>query len=300
MTRSSMTKGPALALLAALALAGPALAQQPAAAPAAQPHTPGMPDIVMPDRPPATIAPQVTPFPGAALAYDYSRFSAQPAPQKVPDGFTPLFNGRDLTGWHISKTARHGHTPDFHVSQGMILATQQPIGGGGLLITDKKYKNYEFYMEAKPDWGNDSGVFLRTTEGGAAYQVTMDYLPGGSMGRTIQEGGLVGVGRPVGQERAPATPAAPRPPGTPAPVDAGMAAWKHNDWNSVRIRVTGDNPHVTVWVNDKQVSDFTDPANRAPNGMVEGPIAIQIHGGDARWLPGGYWRWRNIGIKELP
>ena len=33
--------------------------------------------------------------------------------------------------------------------------------------------------------------------------------------------------------------------------------------------------------------------------MVEGPIAIQIHGGIARWQPGGVWRWRNLAIKEL-
>jgi len=25
-----------------------------------------------------------------------------------------------------------------------------------------------------------------------------------------------------------------------------------------------------------------------------------VHGGTERWVPGGFWRWRNIGIKELP
>ena len=29
-------------------------------------------------------------------------------------------------------------------------------------------------MEVKPDWGNDSGIFFRTTETGAAYQITLD------------------------------------------------------------------------------------------------------------------------------
>ena len=301
MALSSMSKGPAVALLAALALAGPALAQQ-AAAPTAQPHTPGMPDITFPDRPSAAIAPQVTPFPGAALAYDYSRFTAQPAPQKAPDGFTLLFNGRDLTGWHISKTARHGHTPDFHVSQGMIIATQQPIGGGGLLISDKKFKNYEFYAEAKADWGADSGVFVRTTEDGSAYQVTLDYMPGGSMGRVIAEGGLVGVGRPVGQETtrpAAAAPAAGAAPAAPR-ADPGMSAWKHNDWNTIRVRVEGDTPHISVWINGVQTMDLQEAANRAAGGMVTGPIALQVHGGPHRWLPGNFWRWRNIGIKELP
>src|SRR6185436_13163681 len=57
-------------------------------------------------------------------------------------------------------------------------------------------RNFEFYMEVKPDWGNDSGFFFRTTESGAAYQITLDYLPGGSMGRLISEGGIqFGAGR---------------------------------------------------------------------------------------------------------
>ena len=32
-------------------------------------------------------------------------------------------------------------------------------------------------MEVKPDWGCDSGLFLRSSESGEAYQVTLDYLP---------------------------------------------------------------------------------------------------------------------------
>ena len=72
----------------------------------------------------------------------------------------------------------------------MIIATQNPLGGGGILLTDKAYKNFELYMEVKPDFGNDSGIFLRSTESGAAYQVTMDFLPNGGMGNVIAEGGM--------------------------------------------------------------------------------------------------------------
>ena len=46
-------------------------------------------------------------------------------------------------------------------------------------------------------------------------------------------------------------------------------------------------------VNGVQVSDATDTENHALGGMIEGPIAIQIHGGLMRWQPGGFWRWRN-------
>jgi hypothetical protein len=249
-----------------------------------------------PANPPAQ--PQITLAPGLREVPDYRKTVVEPPAPKIPDGFTPIFNGKDLTGWHVSKEARHGLTPDFHVAHGMILGTQRPLGSGGLLLTDRKYRDFELYMEVKPDWGNDSGIFFRTTESGAAYQITMDYLPGGSMGRLIAEGGIsFGRGRAAGP--APAAPAAAAPArGSQAP-DPGMSAWKREDWNTVRVRVTGDVPHATVWINDKEVSDASDTENHAVGGMVEGPIAIQIHGGGVRWQPGGFWRWRNLAIKEI-
>ena len=78
-----------------------------------------------------------------------------------------------------------------------------------------------------------------------------------------------------------------------------MKAWKREAWNSVRIRFDGDVPHVQIWINDQIVTDTQETTNRAEGGITSGPIAIQMHGGN-RWVPGGAWRWRNIGIKELP
>ena len=138
-------------------------------------------------------------------------------------------------------------------------------------------------MEVKPDWGNDSGLFFRTTENGAAYQITMDYLQGGSMGRLIGEGGID----------------CDCPRRSPGQADPGLSAWKSDDWNSVRIRVVGDAPHATVWINDEQVTDAADTANHAVEGMAAGPLAIQVHGGAQRWQPGGLWRWRTIAVREL-
>ena len=78
-----------------------------------------------------------------------------------------------------------------------------------------------------------------------------------------------------------------------------MKVWKREAWNSVRIRVEGDIPHVQVWINDQQVTDAHETTNRAEGGIVEGPVVIQMHGG-TRWVQAGFWRWRNIGIKVLP
>jgi hypothetical protein len=257
------------------------------------------------------------------------------APPKpfVPEGFTPLFNGESLAGWHVSKTNHHGTTPDYHVMHGMIVATQSPLGRGGILLTDKKYKNVELYMEVKPDYGCDSGLFFRSNEAGDAYQVTMDYLPGGSIGGIYGEG-LQGVGArgtaPAASQAgtAAARGAAAGATGGAVPAAAAgnggsaapavqvvggiplgsttpqgdapwMKAWKREDWNKVRVRIVGDVPHITVWINDQQVTDFTDTANHAKDGITEGAIAIQVHGGN-RWVPGGFWRWRTIAVKELP
>jgi hypothetical protein len=113
------------------------------------------------------------------------------------------------------------------------------------------------------------------------------------MGRMIGEGGIQGTvnATPV----AGASPAAVS--GSP---DPGMAAWKREDWNTVRLRVTGDVPRATVWINGQLVTDAVDETNHAVGGMVEAPIALQIHGGTTRWQPGGVWRWRNLAIRELP
>jgi hypothetical protein len=247
-----------------------------------------------------------------------------PPKPHVPEGFTPLFNGENLDGWHVSRTNHHGTTPDYHVLHGLIVATQSPFGRGGILLTDKKYKNVELYMEVKPDYGCDSGLFFRSNEAGDAYQVTMDYLPGGSIGGIYGEG-LQGVGAAASaagnrgaaagnRGAAPANGAAGARGGAPAaPVAGGiplgstvpqgqaawMKAWKREDWNTVRVRFAGDVPHITVWLNDQQITDFTDTANHAKEGITEGPIAIQVHGG-TRWVPGGFWRWRTIAVKELP
>lgn len=279
MTKARWTRRVALVIAAVAAASWTIVARQQAANPPAQP--------------------QITLAPGLREVPDYRKTVVEPPAPKIPDGFTPIFNGKDLTGWHVSKEARHGLTPDFHVAHGMILGTQRPLGSGGLLITDRKYRDFELYMEVKPDWGNDSGVFFRTTEAGAAYQITMDYLPGGSMGRFIAEGGIAfGPSRAGGRAPANAPSAAPPARGN-QPPDPGMTAWTREDWNTVRVRVTGDVPHATVWINDKEVSDASDTENHAVGGMVEGPIAIQIHGGGVRWQPGGFWRWRNLAIKEI-
>ncbi len=225
---------------------------------------------------------------------------------RIPEGFTPIFNGKDLTGWHVSKTNHHGTTPEFRVVHGVIVGTQNPRGKGGILLTDKKYKNVDVYMEIKPDWGCDSGLFLRSSEAGEAYQVTLDYLPGGGMGGIYGER-LTGVGgrgaRAGGRANLTPEEQAKLAEEARRRNEAWQKAWKREEWNSVRARIEGDVPHVTVWINDQLITDFTDTANHAADGATDGMLAIQMHYTDEktnRWVDAGFWRWRVIAVKELP
>src|SRR5690348_11302885 len=98
---------------------------------------------------------------------------------KIPKGFIPIFNGRDLKGWHVSRTSHQGTTPRFFVKKGVLTGMQHPFGQGGILLTDKKYKNFELYLEVKLDSFCNSGIFLRSTESGQAYQIELAE-PGGT------------------------------------------------------------------------------------------------------------------------
>ncbi len=76
---------------------------------------------------------------------------------QIPDGFKPIFNGKNLKGWHISRTTHQGTTPNFFVEDGAIVGKEKPYGQGGLLLTDKRYKSFEFYAEVKLDSFCNSG-----------------------------------------------------------------------------------------------------------------------------------------------
>jgi hypothetical protein len=200
----------------------------------------------------------------------------------VPAGFTPLFNGKDLSGWHVSQVNHHGNSKGWTVKDGVVLATQDRPGNGGILLTDRKYRDFEISLEINPDWGCDGGLFLRSNEEGDAYQVMIDYLEGGSVG------GLYGEG--IGAQ-------------TFANNKEWAKHWKKGEWNTLRARIEGDVPHVRVWLNEFPLVDFTDTVNHSKGGAADGMIALQMHFSDAktpRWKEGGFHRFRNVAVKELP
>ena len=216
----------------------------------------------------------------AALAVPVLAFAAAPA------GFTPLFNGKDLSGWHVSQVNHHGNSKGWSVKDGIVLATQDRPGNGGILLTDRKYRDFEVSLEINPDWGCDGGLFLRSNEKGEAYQVMIDYLEGGSVGGIYGEG-LKGVDKGTGER-----------------INRDWAKhWKKGEWNALRARIEGDVPHIRVWLNEAPLVDWTDTANHAKDGATEGMIALQMHFSNQqtpRWKEGGFHRFRNVAVKELP
>jgi hypothetical protein len=87
---------------------------------------------------------------------------AWPAGDKAPPGFMPLFNGKDLTGWKST-----GKMSVWGADKGVIYVQG---GGGGWLMTEKEYDNFELRLEYKMSKGANSGVGLRSPlEGDPAY-----------------------------------------------------------------------------------------------------------------------------------
>src|SRR5687767_2945419 len=206
----------------------------------------------------------------------------------VPKGFKPLLKGNTFKGWHISRTTHQGTTPDFSVQNKTIVARQNPYGQGGVLLTDKKYADFELYVEVKIDSFCNGGIFLRSTESGQAYQVELSE-PGGT-------GNLFGEMLRISK---------------PGVVANKALVWKPNDWNTFRIRMTGAVPRITCWINGVEVWDVTQPKNDFTAEATDGMIGFQVHWSatydpaskafdmSGSWRPGGMHCFRNAAIREI-
>ncbi len=74
------------------------------------------------------------------------------------DGFKPLFNGADTTGWHVRRTDR----PSLWVVENGVLKNDLKAGEHGVdLITDAKFWNFTVRYEYMVPDGSNSGFYLR-------------------------------------------------------------------------------------------------------------------------------------------
>ena len=246
-------------------------------------------------------------------------------------GYYSLFDGTFKGWWQSCET---GHSSGN--SQGAIFRlgsdngtpaiysmNRQPGNIGGVLMTKKKFANYEFVFDFWPDFGNDGGVFNRTNVRGDAYQTVLDYLSSGSVGGMWGEGGYQSSRdiRPwtYGNENTISIPGGangwtsitsklnPTSYGCPATgcIQADyLRLWDVDGWNQIKIQFYGGhaagtgNVHMksyfrkvgaTVWVpilQDTTLSVLTPP----------GYIGLQVHNGNRFNGAKGSWyknvKWR--------
>lgn len=207
-----------------------------------------------------------------------------------PEGFTPLFNGKDFTSWwgvgtenpakylalpaeklaEKKKKSLENIAQHWKVVDGII----HNDGHGLFLTTEKNYSDFELRLEFKLDPKADSGVYLRgipqvqlwdTTEAGGSWK----------HGAKKGSGGLWN-----------------NPKGTAGREPLVHADKAIGEWNKMTIKLVGEK--VTIHLNDKLIVDdaklfnYFDKKGGLPKA---GPIQLQTHGAPVQW--------RNIFVKEL-
>lgn len=258
-----------------------------------------------------------------------------PSPKEVKESveqeeFISLFDGETLEGWHTNvEEIAHGTGGRWRVENGVITGQQDPpgSGNGGVLMTDQEYGDFELLVDLAPDWGIDSGVFLRTNSRGECFQVYVDYRNSGNIGHISTEI-RTGKGRmfirpynifPEKDTEERITGFTTKPDEREvawdpsyleysAPPEDWMAAWEIGGWNTLRIRCVGKYPRITTWVNYTKIAEFDGATCPHPRYDREeafqllgrkGAIALQVHRGHRLWRKGAKCRWDNIRIKPL-
>jgi hypothetical protein len=229
-------------------------------------------------------------------------FSLLPTLAKANEAaWQPLFDGKTLAGWKTTAKSPHSRASknttagNWRVEDGAISGDQDTPGNGGLLITEAVYGDFEIVLETNNDFGPDSGIFLRCTEDGKAYQCLIDYHQGGTIGGILGEGIWKRRGvRNYTFGESPDIITINENEAHPCPVlpDSWKSFWRVGEWNEVRARITGDPPTITTWVNGVQIMQHSEPASVHP---ASGHIGLQIHGGKFT----GTVRYRNIRIRSL-
>ncbi|MBI1899894.1 MAG: DUF1080 domain-containing protein [Planctomycetia bacterium] len=237
------------------------------------------------------------------------------------EGWISLFDGKTLNGWHKNpEKIGHGTGGHWFVEEGAIAGEQDPpgSGNGGILLTDKKFGDFELLIDMKPDWGVCSGLFLRGNDKGQCLQMMVDYHDNGNVGHIYGEGtggfnnrpfDILGVYDDAKQLVGLKTKAteARLPEAFSISGEDWVKAWKLGDWNTAKVRVAGNPPQITTWINGVKTSEFDgktfsganyDRDKVAETLGKEGSIAVQVHGG-LGWPSGAKCRWKNIKIREV-
>jgi HEAT repeat protein len=220
---------------------------------------------------------------GAEKDYTGEMVNKYLASMPATEGFKPMFNGKDLTGWHglvenpvtragmkASELAKKQAEADkksllnWSVKDGCIVFN----GSGDNLCSVKEYGDFELLADWKITKAGDSGIYLRGTPQVQIWDTSR-----------VEVGAQVGSGGLYNNQKNPSKPlkVADNPVG---------------DWNSFRILMIGEK--VSVWLNGELVVDNVTLENywdRSIPIFPKGSIELQAHGTDLAF--------RDIYVKEI-
>jgi len=211
-----------------------------------------------------------------------------PALAGPPEGFTNLFNGKDLDGWYGNNPHTTLKFTDLNDQFASIAAQQAEFnthwsvengelvndGHGPYATTPKNYGDIEFHVEYKTVPLADSGIYLRGTPQVQIWDFTEEKKF--NIGADKGSGGLWNNSA-----------------GAPGKDPLVLADKPFGEWNAFKITQLG--ARTTVVLNDQLVVDnaiMENFWNRETPLPATGPIHLQTHGGEIRW--------RNIHVREIP
>jgi hypothetical protein len=192
-----------------------------------------------------------------------------------PSGWTKLYNGKDLTGWHVEGDAA---TLASWKADGPVLSC---IKGSGYLARDEEYSDFQLKLDYRLPPAGNSGIGIRFAPGtwpstdAIEIQLLDDAAPQYKDLKPDQKNGAIYTF--VGPKESPAKPA--------------------GEWNHIEVRCKG--PEVRVKINGKLVSEVNmdvvtspgkgkTPLNKRPRA---GLIGLQCHNDPVDF--------RNIEIRRL-
>jgi hypothetical protein len=193
---------------------------------------------------------------------------------ETSEGFTPLFNGRDLEGWT-------GNVDGYAAEAGKIVV--HPERAGGNLYTAKEYTDFVLRFEFKLTPAANNGLGIRAPlEGDAAY-VGMEL-------QILEDGSPVYWGLQPYQYHGSVYGVVPARRGALRPV---------GEWNAEEVTVRGR--HVSVVVNGTSVVDADLDAASAGGTLDhrEHPGLSRTSGHIGFLGHGSAVEFRNIRIREL-
>ena len=208
-----------------------------------------------------------------------------------PHGFTALFNGKDLTGWHgmqtmdprkfeaLSKDERAKKIEEWNKDLAKHWSVKDGViendGNGVYLTADEDLGDVEIYVDWKIGPTGDSGVYLRGTPQVQIWDYTNPAVA--NLGAGKGSGGLWN-----------------NSPGAPGKDPLVLADKPVGEWNTFHIIQVG--ARTTIDLNGKRVVDHATLENywdkdRKQPIPARGPFQLQTHQHPTYW--------RNISMRKL-